>query len=468
MTAPRNNTVAERSLLSAVLLDNDLLDQIGDLVEPEDFYDQRNGAIWSGMLSLRKKGAPIDVVTLHQELQLMKKARAAGDLAYIGSITSQWAGGTNAEQWASIISQTAKIRRLSDAAIKLVQSCQDESVALDDLETQAASLVALTESKHGSESFLRVGETWLQEFTERAARGPSIPGATTGFEEIDRLIGGLSPKHLNVIGAVPRMGKTALAAQMAVATAMAGNPVLFVSLEMPNTEIFERLVSSEARILANDLRFSRIRGDMMNKIESCVSQFSGLPIWMLDVETSTPSKVRAEVSRLKAKVSREYETDKHFVVIIDYVQILEADSQYMKENRAIQIQEMCKALKGMAKTLNVCVICLAQILRSAENQDDKRPSLRHLKDSGGIAQYADKVCFLYRDEIYNKDTPDKGVAEFIVEKQRQGETGTVRLRFVGEYVRFENLADALGPSDDAPPPPAQTITELDSFSSLDV
>lgn len=206
----------------------------------------------------------------------------------------------------------------------------------------------------------------------------------------------------------------------------------------------------------------------MNKIENCVSQFSGLPIWMLDVETSTPSKVRAEVSRLKAKVSREYETDKHFVVIIDYVQILEADSQYMKENRAIQIQEMCKALKGMAKTLNVCVICLAQILRSAENQDDKRPSLRHLKDSGGIAQYADKVCFLYRDEIYNKDTPDKGVAEFIVEKQRQGETGTVRLRFVGEYVRFENLADALGPSDDAPPPPAQTITELDSFSSLDV
>lgn len=439
---------AEQAVIGGVLFYPKKFSEVSELLQPDDFYHDALRAIFAAMVELDEQSVPIDLITVAERMrqnQTFSKLHAYQGEAYLADLASQVATVENLTHYASLVRDKATARRLIEGAMRVV----DKGYTETDVETyidEAQQIMfdvahrANRQTYEPVRSILRHTITGLE---QRYARKEAITGVPTGYAKFDRLTTGLQPGELIIVAARPSMGKTAFAINCAQHASMKGKiPVLVFSLEMSKESLIERVLASEARIDSQRLRsgFLETR-DWMN-LTKAASVVSEAPMWIDDSGSPTLMEIRARCRRWRND-ARVFPAGlkQPGLIVIDYLQLVQGRA-YAKENsREREISEISRGLKALAKELAVPVMALSQLNRSVESRADKRPMASDLRESGAIEQDADLICFIYRDEVYNKETNDKGIAELIIGKQRNGPTGTVRLSFLHQYTRFDNLAE---------------------------
>lgn len=433
---PPHNLEAEESLLGAMLLSRDAIATAMELCGADDFYKTSHGYIFEAIVGLYSKGESADWVTVTEELRRRNLLEAIGDPAVFVELQANTPSVGNAEYYAKIVEENALLRRLVAVAGEINELGfsvpKDVSEVLDRAEKlvfDVAQRKVTDTSKHLQEL---LGDS-LDHLERLANRQESVTGLATGYTDLDEMLAGLQPSNLIVVGARPAMGKTAFALGMvANAGVKLKKPVLLFSLEMSHLELTQRMLSSEARVDAGRMRTGKLRENDWPKIGEAISRMSEAPIYIDDNPQLTIMDIRARARRLKSRVGLS-------LVVIDYLQLMTGRSN--AENRQVEVSEMSRNLKILARELEVPVVALSQLSRTLESRTDKRPMLSDLRESGSIEQDADVVLFLYRDEVYNPDVPEsQGTAEVIVAKHRNGPTGTSRLAFIGNHARFDNMA----------------------------
>ena len=440
---PPQNLEAEESLLSAIIIDNKTLLDIVEILAPEDFYKTAHQKIFFAIISLFSKNEPVDLVTLANILKEQGQLEDTGGATYLASLVDTVPLAVNAQHYAKIIHDKACLRRLIEKSNAIVQRCfEDQENIVDLIDFAEASIFEISENKI-KPSFYPINQIIDDNITaleDRQGNKTLITGVPTGFVRLDNLTSGFQNSDLIILAGRPSMGKTALALNIARNVAVEVKvPIALFSLEMSKEQLSMRLLCAEARIDS-----SRLRGGFFSKedwinLTDAAGVLSEAPIYIDDSPDITAMSIRAKARRLKM--------DKGLgLVIIDYLQLMRGS--YLKERRDLEISEISRSLKIMAKELDLPVIALSQLNRKLEERSDKRPLLSDLRESGALEQDADVVAFIYRDEVYNKDenNPKKGTAELILAKQRNGPVGTVNLTFINAYTRFENPASesALG------------------------
>jgi replicative DNA helicase len=432
---PPHDIEAEKAVLGAVLLDNAVFSTASATVIASDFYHPAHAVIFECMLALNARGEPIDVVTLSAELRNRERLNAVGGMQYLGELTETTPTVANAENHGRIVADLAQVRRMIGVAHEIVSRGYGERGAADSFLDYAAAQVFAVAQKRSKSTLIPL-ETAVQEAFERIEktmeRGARISGTESGFRDLDEMTSGMHPGQMIVIAARPAMGKTSFVLCLtANAAKSSGKPVLFFSLEMPRVELANRLLCAEANVDQSLLRSNMMTEDQMTALTNAASRIYNLPIYIDDSGELTLMDLRAKARRMKAERDLS-------LIVIDYLQLMKASREGM-DSREREISEISRGLKQLAKECGVPIIALSQLNRAVENRTDKRPQLSDLRESGAIEQDADMVMFIYRDEIYNKDTEDKGIAEIIIGKQRNGPTGTARLRFIGSLTKFTNL-----------------------------
>jgi len=433
---PPHNLEAEASLLGAMLLTTDAISDASQLVDAAHFYKPVHQSIYEAIRNLYERGEAVDVVTVNDEL-----VRAGVDQSVVGtgtlmSLSAGTPSATNASHYARIVYEHAVLRKLITTANEIAElgySQPDDVVkAVDEAETMVFNVAQ--GRVNDSMAFMHelMGET-LDDIEKLYDRGDAITGTPTGFVDLDRLTAGLQPSNLVVVGARPAMGKTGFALGMAAHAAMnERRPVLFFSLEMSKLEISKRLLCSEARVDSTNIRNGRLKDDDWTKLAQAMGRLGDAQLWIDDDPNITVMDIRAKARRLKSKVGDVG------MVVIDYLQLMTGRGS--AENRQVEVSEMSRGLKILARELECPVVALSQLSRQLELRADKRPMLADLRESGAIEQDADVVMFLYRDDVYNPESADMGQAEVIVAKHRSGPTGVVRLAWLPHYTRFANMA----------------------------
>lgn len=433
---PPHNLSAEESLLGALLLSSDAVGVAAELhVEPSDFYKPAHQHIYDAIRGLAATGEPVDAVTVADEL------RRAGLLDEIGGaealITLQNATPaiSNAARYAKIVQDTALLRRLIGVASDIAEIAylepDDVARAIDEAESKVFAVAddRITDSTKQLAELLPLAMDKLQETFEN---GNTITGTATGYNDLDELLSGLQPSTLNIVGARPAMGKTAFALGMATHVAQnTRQPVLVFSLEMGHAELTQRVLSSEARVDSQKLRTGRLSEADWTKIGRAIGRLE-VPLFLDDNPRVTVMEIRAKARRLKQRYGGLA------LIVIDYIQLMTGGGS--AENRQLEVSEISRGLKILARELEVPIVALSQLSRALEQRADKRPMLADLRESGSLEQDADVVMFLYRDEVYNSESSDKGSAEVIVSKHRSGPVGMRKLVFLGSYTRFDNAA----------------------------
>ena len=433
---PPHDLAAEAALLGAMLLTGSAVGDAVELTSAADFYRPAHAHVFEAIAALYGAGEPIDTVTVAAELHgsgFIEKVGGAGALVEMQASTPV-AG--NAAHYAGIVADHATRRRLIGAAGEIAElgyrGPADVDVAVDEAEV---ALFAVAQSRdpetmRRSGPFVDAGLTHLE---RRAASDDALTGTTTGLADLDRLTLGLQPSALTILGARPSAGKTALALGIAAAAAMAPDaaPVLFFSLEMSHLELFERLVAAEASVDTTRIRSGTLTDDDWSRVIPVAGRIGGAPLFVDDNPHTTVLQIRAKARRRHAEAGR---LD---LVVVDYLQLM--GGRLGAETRQVEVSEMSRGLKVLARELECPVLALSQLNRAPEARNDKRPHLADLRESGAIEQDADAVMFLYRDELYNSDTADRGIAELEIAKQRNGPTGTVRLVFLPQYTRFADV-----------------------------
>ncbi|MHB9074638.1 MAG: replicative DNA helicase [Desulfobaccales bacterium] len=438
--APPANPEAEQSVLGAILVRPEALDRIADLIAPEDFYRQAHGRIYQAMLDLYGKGEPVDLVTVNALLKERGQLEGVGGPVFLAGLSEQVGFATNAEYYAGLVKDKAVLRRLLDCTQEIASGCLApvEDVA-GFLDTAEHKIFQVAEAKVRA-GFAAVGGLVDQEIATLEAiwgrKDCSLTGVTSGFLDLDNFTAGFQDSDLIVLAARPSMGKTALALNIAFNAAYKSKPpvpVAFFSLEMSKEQLVRRLLSAEGRVDASQIRRAAfLTGEEWRRLQEAVGLLLDCPIYIDDTPAATVLDIRAKSRRLKAD-------GKLGLVIIDYLQLMQGRAS--AQNREQQISEISRSLKGLAKELSVPVIALSQLSREPEKREKKRPQLSDLRESGAIEQDADVVMFIYREEVYRKDSEDhKGLAEVIIGKQRNGPIGTVELHFADKFTRFDNLA----------------------------
>jgi replicative DNA helicase len=434
---PPQSVDAEESLISAVLVDNRTLLDVLDILAPDDFYKTAHQKIFAAITDLFGRNEPVDVVTLSNHLQKSGQLEQVGGPAYLARLLDTVPLAVNAPHYARIVRDKASLRRLIQKAGDIVRRCYDDRGEVDEvLDFAEASIFELSEKK-SQQSFhpiSRLIEDNIDRLEERQGNKSLITGVSTGFTLLDHKTSGFQNADLIILAARPGMGKTAFALNIARNAAMeAGIPVAIFSLEMSKEHLSMRMLSSEARLDSTRLRSGFISQEDWLQITEAAGNLSNAPIFIDDSPVLTAMEIRAKARRLKL--------DKNVgLVVIDYLQLKQR--RRTAERRELEISEISKALKALAKELNIPVLALSQLNRMLEQRSDKRPQLSDLRESGALEQDADVVAFIYRDEVYNKDenNPNKGKAEIIISKQRNGPIGMVPLVFLNAYTRFENPA----------------------------
>ena len=436
---PPHSIEAEQSVLGGLLLDNQAFDRVGDILTADDFYRRDHRLIFDAISALIESGSPADVVTVSEWLNKTAELEPAGGLAYLGALANNAPSAANISAYASIVRERAVLRELLRAASDISSATfqRDGRNADELLDFAEKRIFDISEKGHRHGDFSPISRL-LSEAVDRIDvlyRSPSpITGVATGFNDLDAMTSGLQPADLVIIAARPSMGKTSLAMNMAENAAVGHKiPVAVFSMEMPGSQLAMRMMASLGRINAHRLRTGKLDDDDWPRLTSAVSLLNEAPIFIDDTAGLTAMELRARARRLK----REHGLG---LVIVDYLQLMQASDS--DENRATEISNITRALKGLAKELHVPVIAMSQLNRSVEQRQDKRPVMSDLRESGAIEQDADVILFIYRDEVYNKESPHKGTADIIVGKQRNGPIGEVRLTFLGEYTRFENYTSA--------------------------
>src|SRR5487761_193457 len=432
---PPHNLEAEESLIGAMLLSRDAISAAIERCGDADFYKPSHAQIFSAITSIYNRAEPADAVTVAEELRRAGVLEDIGGAAVLVALQSNTPAISNASRYASIVEEHALLRRLIGVASEIAElgyGLPDDVTAAVD---QAESMVFEVAQRRTIDSVSPIsdllGET-LDRLEQLIDRGEEITGVPTGYTDLDRLLAGLQPSNLVVVGARPSMGKTAFALGAAVHAALTGVPVLFFSLEMSHLELAQRVLSAESRVDATRMRNGRLLNTDYTKVTNAISRLSAAPLHIDDNPNVTVMDIRARARRMKSREGLG-------LVVVDYLQLM--SGRHSAENRQVEISEISRGLKILARELNIPVVALSQLSRTLESRADKRPMLADLRESGAIEQDADVVLFLYRDEVYNPDaTETQGTAEVIVAKHRNGPTGTTRLAFIGHHAHFDNMA----------------------------
>ncbi len=439
---PPHSIEAEQSVLGGLLLDNAAFDKIADLVGEGDFYRDEHKRIYRQIRKLLERSKPVDVVTVAEGLDQSGEGSETGGLAYLGELAANTPSAANIRRYAEIVRERAVLRQLVTAGDEIAGSAfnplgRDPKQLLDEAEAKVFAIAEggfrhQTGFQHINPLLTQVVER-IQELHDRD--NPSdITGVPTGYHDLDAKTSGLQPGDLLIVAGRPSMGKTSFALNMAEHVAIeVGLPVAVFSMEMGGTQLAMRMLSSVGKLDAHRVRTGRLNDDEWSRLSFALGKMHEAPLYIDETPALNPIDLRARARRLHRQCG------KLGLIVIDYLQLMSATGQ--GENRATEISEISRSLKSLAKELNVPVMALSQLNRSLEQRPNKRPVMSDLRESGAIEQDADVIMFIYRDEVYNPDTPEKGSAEIIIGKQRNGPIGMVRLTFVGEYTRFENYAN---------------------------
>lgn len=434
---PPQNTEAEASILSAILIDNSTLLDVLELLSPEDFYKSTHKYIFAGMSELFAKNEPVDLVTLTNLLREQKQLEKIGGATYLASLVDSVPLAVNAQHYARIVRDKAALRLLIKKSNDITKKCFEDGGDVDGVIDFAESAIFEISGEKNKQAFYSLGqiiETNIDALEERQGNKSLLTGVPTGFTQFDNLTSGCQNSDLIIVAARPSMGKTALALNIARNAAVDANiPVGIFSLEMSKEQLSMRMLCAEARIDSSRLRGGFFTREDWVQLTDAASILSEAPIYIDDSPDITAMSIRAKSRRLKL--------DKNIgMIFIDYLQLMRGPRT--AERRDLEISEISRSLKALAKEINIPVIALSQLNRKLEERSDKRPQLSDLRESGALEQDADVVAFIYRDEIYNRDenNPQKGKAEIIIAKQRNGPVGVVQLTFIDTYTRFENMA----------------------------
>lgn len=432
---PPHSKEAEQSILGSVLQHPNSLPKIINTLNPEDFYLNAHKVIYEGLVSLFDKNEPQDLITINHFLKKNNKLETSGGPAYLASLSDQVPLASNLVYYAKIVREKSILRQLIATTSEIGIRCYEEQDEVEKLLDEVEQTIFDISRDQGDKYFQplnKIISSTFEKVTVLAERKELITGVPTGFEQLDKMTSGLQPSDLIIMAGRPSMGKTALAMNMVQNTALNHNVgVAVFSLEMSDTQLGLRLLCAQSRVDSHDLRTGFIKDQDWPKLTRAAGELSNASIFIDDTPSLSVLEMRAKARRLKSEHNIG-------LVVVDYLQLMRGKA----ESREQEISEISRSLKAMAKELDIPVIALSQLNRGLESRTDKRPQLADLRESGAIEQDADVICFIYRDEVYNKseDNPKKGLAELIIGKQRNGPTGTVELAFIGKYTTFENLA----------------------------
>ncbi len=438
-----HNLEAERSVLGAILLHNDTFNTAVETIDSNDFYRDAHRRIFDKMVHLAERGEAIDLITLKEALNKAGDLDAVGGPAYISALVDGVPRSTNVEHYARIIKEKSTLRSLIYSANKILTNAYDAEEDADTILDQAESAIfAIADKKirDGFVSLKDLAETSLDTIEKLASRKELVTGVPTGFTDLDEMTSGLQPSDIVIVAARPSMGKTSLVLNMAqhVGTRTDKTVGIF-SLEMSKEQLFLRMLTGEARIDAHRLRGGFLGERDWGKLSQALGTLSEAKIFIDDTPSIGVLEMRAKCRRLQAEHGLH-------MVIIDYVQLMQGRGRF--ENRSLELASISRNLKGLAKELRVPIVVLSQLSRASETRSDHRPQLSDLRESGALEQDADVVIFIYREDQYaDKNAPPTettGTAELIIAKQRNGPTGVVKLAFIREFTRFENLAGGAG------------------------
>ncbi len=436
---PPNSIQAEQSVLGGLMIDNLTWDSVADLIVDSDFYHRNHRLIFRTIASLAEKQTPFDIITISEALASINKLEEIGGLAYLGLLAKETPSAANISSYAQIVRERSVLRQLIHVGTEISNSAfhpegRDTSQLLEHAER---SVFNIAEQRQRGQGGFQPIKTLLARAVDKIEmlyeQEGSITGAATGFTDFDTLTSGLQPADLIIVAGRPSMGKTTIAMNMAENVAIKSNmPVAVFSMEMPGDSLAMRMMSSLGRIDQNKIRTGKLDDDEWPRLTSAINLLAETKLFIDDTPALTTTEVRSRARRL----TREH--GQLGLIVLDYLQLMQSPAS--GDNRVQQISDISRGLKALAKELNVPVIALSQLNRNLEQRPNKRPVMSDLRESGAIEQDADLIVFVYRDEVYNEDSPDKGIAEVIIGKQRNGPLGTVRLTFLGQYTRFENFA----------------------------
>jgi replicative DNA helicase len=442
---PPHSMEAEQSVLGGLLLDNEAWDRIADVLHQSDFYRFEHRIIYETAGTLINATKPADVITVYEHLQSLGKAEECGGLPYLNALAQSVPSAANIRRYAEIVRERAILRKLIAAGDEIVSKAFDTGGApvlqvLDEAESRILQV-----GEEGS----RQAQIWrdmdqlvlraIDRISERAERGGDlVTGLRTGFPDLDRMTTGLQPGNLIILAARPSMGKTSLALNIAEHAAIEqGLPVLLFSMEMSSDELTLRMIGSTGRVDQRRMQTGRMNDDEWARFAEATERLSKAPIKIDETGGLNPAELRARARRKARECG-----GKVGLIVVDYLQLMSGDTQEDRrsENRATELAEVSRGLKALAKELQCPVLALSQLNRGVESRNDKRPTMSDLRESGALEQDADVIMFIYRDEYYNKDSTEPGVAEIIIGKQRNGPVGTVKLAFLAPLARFDSLA----------------------------
>jgi replicative DNA helicase len=434
---PPHSIEAEQSVLGGLLLDNAAWDRIADFVSDDDFYRYDHRIIFQHIVKLINASRPADVITVYESMSSTGKAEEVGGLTYLNALAQNTPSAANIRRYAEIVRDRGVLRKLitiSDEIATAAFNPQGKEVKqmLDEAESKIFAIAE--EGARGAQGFQEI-QPLLTQVVERIDelynrdQTSEITGVPTGFIDLDRMTSGLQPGDLVIVAGRPSMGKTAFSMNIGENVAIeSGLPVAVFSMEMGGTQLAMRMLGSVGRLDQHRLRTGRLLDEDWPRLTHAIQKMNEAQIFIDETPALSPIELRARARRLSRQCG------KLGLIIIDYLQLMSGNSS--GENRATEISEISRNLKGLAKELHCPVIALSQLNRSLEQRPNKRPVMSDLRESGAIEQDADVILFIYRDQVYNPDSPDKGTAEIIIGKQRNGPIGSVRLAFLGEYTKF--------------------------------
>ena len=434
---PPHSLEAEQSVLGGLMIDNGSWDQVADVVTPQDFYRRDHRLIFEAIAALAEEGQPCDVITLSEWLEKHNELDNAGGLSYLGSLAKNTPTAANIKAYAEIVRERSVLRQLIRVSTDIANMAYNtegrkSTEILDQAEKQVFDIAE--QGSRGRSGYIGIKDLLVKAVDRIDALyqdSSAYTGVPTGFSDFDEKTSGLQNSDLIIIAGRPSMGKTSFAMNIVEHAAIKNkSPVAVFSMEMPGEQLVLRMMSSLGRIDQHKIRTGKLDEADWPRLTSAVGILNEAPIYIDDTPGLNPMEVRARARR----IMREHGLG---MIVIDYLQLMQTSGT--AENRATEISAISRSLKGLAKELNVPVIALSQLNRGLEQRPNKRPIMSDLRESGAIEQDADVIVFIYRDEVYNEESPDKGTAEIIIGKQRNGPIGMSRLTFLGKYTRFENF-----------------------------
>ncbi|HZW86710.1 MAG TPA: replicative DNA helicase [Gallionella sp.] len=440
---PPHSVEAEQSVLGGLLLESSAMDKISDLVMAEDFYRHEHRLIFSQIVRLTELSKPIDVITVAEALEIAGELDKVGGLPYLGGLAQNVPSAANVRRYGEIVRERSIMRKLVEVGGDIASSAynptgRDAAQLLDEAESMVFEIAEA--GSRGQQGFTRMPPL-LTKVVERIEtlyareNQNDVTGTATGFTDLDRYTSGLQAGELIIVAGRPSMGKTAFSINIAENIALDSKlPVAIFSMEMAASQLAMRMLGSVGKLNQHDLRTGRLQEDDWGHLTQALGKLNDAPIFIDESAALSSLDVRARARRL-------HRQEKGLgLIVVDYLQLMSSNVGKASENRATEISEISRSLKALAKELHVPVMALSQLNRSLEQRPNKRPVMSDLRESGAIEQDADLILFIYRDEVYNSDSPDKGKAEIIIAKQRNGPIGKVELAFRGEFTRFDNLA----------------------------